>query len=112
MNSKLKIAITLQVIITTMLFVMMFFNILIAARFPDKDLRNVLSFIINKEYTGLTMEECESRFGECERSIEDKCMVYSAGCYNFGLISPLELYIYFDDEGVVKTVRLKEVEDL
>lgn len=112
MNVKVKTIITLQVIIMSILTVMMFFNILLAARLPDKDLRNVISFIIHKEYKDMTIEECENRLGECDRSIADKCMIYSAGRFEFGLINALELYIYFDDEGVVKTIRLKEVEDL
>ena len=111
MNVKVKLVIVLQIIITTILFIIIFSNILLAARFPNKDLRNVLSFIMAEEYLGLTMEECENRLGECDRSIEGKCMVYSAGRFNLGRINALELYIYFDDEGMAKTVRLKEVEE-
>ena len=114
-NSAFKIKNTISIVlgIIIILLVSLFcsLNLLFTERFPDEEMQAALHFLKKENYIGMTIEECEAILGEYDREINNRVICYSAGRFYLGLTDNYELYIYFDENGLVKTARIKEAVD-
>lgn len=75
---------------------------------PNDELKNVISFINDKEYIGMSIGECKKELGEPIGIKTGEYVIFSAGYFQKGVYERYELYVYLDENERVKAVRLKE----
>lgn len=75
---------------------------------PSDELENVITFINDKQYIGMSVEECKEELGEPIGIKTGEYVIFSAGYFQKGVSERYELYVYLDENERVKAVRLKE----
>lgn len=106
---KIAIIIALSIVINFIMGIGWCSNLLLTERFPNKDMQKTLQFLHNDNCVGMTREECEIIFGMPERDLDSSIVCYPAGKFQLGLTDEYELYIYYDENNVVKAAEMREV---